>query len=138
MVRLKICDCHLTCKVAKKCLNVCERAEVVAWNKMIPFLPLLFCELSVSVKKNPDRKKNQSPNRISWWKQLNKASASFPANIHLFKVNSRSTRQRCEICSKLTVKTPERRLWRRSCVFIVSFEHISYLFLVFLLLVLSK
>ena len=29
--------------------------------------------------------------------------------------------------------TPERRYWRRSGVFIVNFEHISHLFLVFLL-----
>ena len=34
---------------------------------------------------------------------------SFPANIYLFKVNNRNTRKRCEICSKLTIKTPERR-----------------------------
>ena len=33
----------------------------------------------------------------------------FPANIYLFKVSNRNTRKRCEICSKLTVKTPERR-----------------------------
>ena len=32
-----------------------------------------------------------------------------PANIYLFKVNNRNTRTRCEICSKLTIKTPERR-----------------------------
>ena len=32
-----------------------------------------------------------------------------PANIHLFKVNNRNTRTRCEICSKLAIKTPERR-----------------------------
>ena len=56
-MRLKICDSHLTCKVANKCLNVRERVEVVEWNKMVPSLPLLSCELSVSVKKNPDRKK---------------------------------------------------------------------------------
>ena len=47
-----------------------------------------------------------------------------PANIYLFKVNNRNTGKRCEICSKLTIKTPERRHWRRSCVFIVNFEHI--------------
>ena len=46
------------CKVANKCLNVRERVEVVEWNKMVPSLPLLSCELSVSVKENPDRKKN--------------------------------------------------------------------------------
>ena len=35
------------------------------------------------------------------------------ANIYLFNVNNRSTRKRCEICSKLTIKIPERRpsLW---------------------------
>ena len=35
-----------------------------------------------------------------------------------------------EICSKLIIKTSERRHWRRSGVFIVNFEHISH-FLVF-------
>ena len=40
-------------------------------------------------------------------------------------------------CSKLTIKTPERRQWCRSVVFIVNFEHISNLFLVFLLLTLN-
>ena len=31
-----------------------------------------------------------------------------PAGIYMFKVNNRHTRTRCEICSKLTIKTPER------------------------------
>ena len=62
----------------------------------------------------------------------------YPANIYLFKVNNRNIRKRYDICSKLTIKTPERRHWRRSGVFIVNFEHISYLFLMFLLLTLSK
>ena len=88
-----------------------------------------------------------------------------PAGIYLLKVNNRNTRTRCEICSKLTIKTPERRFqcslliplktsenqrfsdifrgikrehWkRRSGVFIVIFEHISHLVLVFLLLTLN-
>ena len=30
-----------------------------------------------------------------------------PMGIHLLKVNNRNTRTRCEICSKLTIKTPE-------------------------------
>ena len=63
---------------------------------------------------------------------------SFPAGIYLLKVNNRNTRTRCEICSKLTINTPERRHWRRSGVFIVNFEHISHLVLVFLLLTLNK
>ena len=32
-----------------------------------------------------------------------------PAGNCMFKVNNRNTRTRCEICSKLTIKTPERR-----------------------------
>ena len=35
---------------------------------------------------------------------------------------------------KLTIKAPERRQRRLSGVFIINFEHISHLFLLFLLL----
>ena len=35
----------------------------------------------------------------------------YPAGIYLLKVNNRNTRTRFEICSKLTIKTPERRHW---------------------------
>ena len=45
-------------------------------------------------------------------------------NIYLFIVNNNSTRKRCEICSRLTIKSPQRR----SNVFLVNFEHISYHF----------
>ena len=65
------------------------------------------------------------------WRHTNKCSiysARFnPVGIYLLKVNNRNTRTRCEICSKLTIKTPERRQLRRSSVFIVNFEHISHL-----------
>ena len=62
----------------------------------------------------------------------------YSANIYLFKVNNRNTRKRCEIFSKFTIKTPERRQRLRSGVFIVNFENISHIFLVFLLLTLNK
>ena len=38
----------------------------------------------------------------------------------MFKVNDRNTRAKCEICSKLTKKIPERR----HSVSIVNFEHV--------------
>ena len=56
----------------------------------------------------------------------------------MFKANNRNTRTRCENCTKLTIKTPKRRQWRRSGVFIVNFEHISHLPIMFLLLTLSS
>ena len=61
-----------------------------------------------------------------------------PASIFLVKVNNRNTRTRCEICSKLTIKIPERCHCRRSGDFVVNFEHFSDLDLVFLLLTLIR
>ena len=57
----------------------------------------------------------------------------YPVGIYLLKINNRNTSARCEICSKLTIKIPGRR----SGIFIVKFEHISHLVLVFLLLTLN-
>ena len=39
-----------------------------------------------------------------------------PAGNYLLKVNNRNTRTRCEICSKLTIKIPER------CTGVINFE----------------
>ena len=97
---------------------------------------------------------NQIPRKVSYWENLlqfrmmlNKTSAHLYTldiniyaiknsltNNHLFIVNNSFTRKRCEICLKSTIKTPE---WRFT-VFVVYFEHISYLFRVFLLLTLNK
>ena len=61
-----------------------------------------------------------------------------PASIYMVKVNNGNTRTRCEICSELTIKAPELSQWRRSGIYIVNFEHISHLGLVFLLLTLNR
>ena len=45
-----------------------------------------------------------------------------PANIYLSKVISRNTKNRSEICSKLTIKTPERPLYSVSTV---DFEKVN-------------
>ena len=56
---------------------------------------------------------------------------SNPSGNYMFKFINRNTRTRCEICSKLTIKIPDG-------IFIVNFEHISHLVLVFLLLTFSR
>ena len=45
----------------------------------------------------------------------------------MFKVNNSNTRIRCEICSNLTIKTPERRSSVTPCsvVSIVNFEQVN-------------
>ena len=55
-----------------------------------------------------------------------------PGGIYRLKVNNRNTRTRCEICLKLTIKTPERRQWRHQ-----SDANNSRLVLVFLLITLN-
>ena len=58
---------------------------------------------------------------------------------YMFKVKNRNTRKSCQICLKLTIKTPERPHWRGPFdVFIVNFGDISHLVLVFLLLTLNR
>ena len=57
--------------------------------------------------------------------------------MYLFKVNN-ITLEKDATYIQLTIKTPERCQWRRSGIFIVNFEHISHIFLVFLLLTLKK
>ena len=62
-----------------------------------------------------------------------------PANIYLFKVNNGNTRTKCEICSKLTIKTLGQRKRHRCGVFIIDFEQISHIvWLMFSLLTLNK
>ena len=53
---------------------------------------------------------------------------NYPTNIYLLKLYNRNTRKKCEICSKLTIKTPKRSQWRCSGLLTVNFEHISHLF----------
>ena len=60
------------------------------------------------------------------------------ATIYLLKVNNKKNKKSCETCSKLTVKIQTRNNWHRSGVFIVNFEYISSLFLVFSLLTLTR
>ena len=41
-----------------------------------------------------------------------------PAGMYMSKVNKRNTRTRCEICSKLIIKTKERRHWHIGVVLV--------------------
>ena len=36
-------------------------------------------------------------------------SSGYPAHIYLFEINNKNNRIKFEICSNLTIKTPERR-----------------------------
>ena len=49
----------------------------------------------------------------------------YPASNHFFKLSNTKTWKSCEISSKFTIETPERRQRRRSGVFVVDFDQIS-------------
>ena len=105
-------------------LQHCVRSEGEFLNKLLNIL-IIFCHwLSQIYKKK------------KWKVKLHWSSASISAGNYMLKVNNRINTTRWEICSKLTIKIPKRRQWRRSGNFI-NFEHISYLVVVFLLLTLS-
>ena len=110
----------------------------IMWKIIIVFFFLINPTLMRNMKRvgcNAWHKKNCIDNFLY---HFHKIFICFPAGSYMLKVNNRKTRTRCEICSKLTIKTPERHHWRSSGVFIVSFEHISHLLLMFLLLTLSR
>ena len=52
----------------------------------------------------------------------------FPVGVYVLKVNNRSTKTRCEICSKLTINTKTTPMASYfttfSSVSIVNFEHV--------------
>ena len=63
---------------------------------------------------------------------------SYQENIYLFEFNNnRNTSKTYEICSKVTLKIPERRQLRRSSAFNANLKHIWQLFLMFLFSTLS-
>ena len=43
----------------------------------------------------------QNLRKLSW--------VNYPVGNYMFEVNNENTRTRCEICSKLIIKTPKRR-----------------------------
>ena len=53
-------------------------------------------------------------------------SKYYPAEIYFFEANKRKTTTMCEICSKLTITTPDQSQWCRSGIFILNFELISH------------
>ena len=86
-------------------------------------------------------------NALKYWEDLLEtvemmyalySAKNCPAGIYLFKISNRNTGTMCKICLKLTIKTAERRQWRRSAVFIVNFKQIYHIVPVFLLLTLNK
>ena len=72
------------------------------------------------VKENSDRKRKETTKKKLFCESLYN-QGNIPVQSH-----NRNTSKRCELCSKLTVKTPERREWRRCGVFLRNFKQVSF------------
>ena len=117
-------------------VNSCRRLYIYVISNICYFLSFLSTSKhnlksqGVSVAFKGWRKRALALNRLMTF--------DFPAFNCMFKVNNRNTRSRSEICSDVTMKTPERcqchRQWRRSVAFIVIFQHVTHLVLVLFLL----
>ena len=94
---------------------------------------ICFLKLKHIIKRNKDvsfDEDDQSSSLLKPWQVVICCYYfEYPAAIYLLNFNNRNSRARCEICSELTIKTPEQRHWCRSGVFIVNFEHIWLLVL---------
>ena len=130
--------------------NACTRVSfnkdaglksATSWKKRLQHrcFPVNFAKFSrpTSLQKTP-RRLLETKRERNGYQSAGHGKYINPAGIYLFQVNNRNTWPRCEICVKLTAKTAERHQWRRSGVFMVYFEHISHLVLLFLLLTLSR
>ena len=99
--------------------------KIFSQNTKCDLLYLGFCAISLIRKHNQRVRMNLTFNNFN----------TFLVGINMFKVNKENTGTRCEICSKLTIKTPEK------CQFAISIfkcEHILQLVLVLLKLTLNK
>ena len=58
------------------------------------------------------KRRHDNVGKTMHWKlyaEYNLRQVDNRSNIYLFKVDNRNTRKRCEICSKLKIKTLEQR-----------------------------
>ena len=63
-----------------------------------------------------------------YMKGLNPTRRHYQAGNYMLKINNRNTRARCEICSKITIKTPELCQWRHSGCIDFSFKNMLHMF----------
>ena len=103
--------------------------SIKSW-KMIEWISLTLC---ITTNVGHDSRSLQ-PRLYSYKQKFFSRLSSTSASKYMLKVINRNAIKRYVICSKLTIHTPERRQWYRSGVFSVTFEHISHLFFVFLVL----
>ena len=141
---------HVLYQLSKLASNRCETGTVKLTDKANNFLPnintwntTLICSTCSELTSKSTRTRgafrtqslvNSKPPAIfakcftfNVWQGSNTPlrTKAVQVNIYLFKLNKRNTWKRCEICSKLKIKTPERRQ-RRSGVFI----HCKFLILI--------
>ena len=105
-------------KSRKSWWNIVNPAQVCyfkgRWRKYFFVVKTIFCKFNLYISSAFKLTKF-----ILCWKCF---TQHFPKTLPAF-IRSKSTRrhQNIEICSKLIIKSPERRQWRRSSVVIVNF-----------------
>ena len=103
-------------RILSECGKIRTRKNSIFWHFSRSVTVHFHLCLNVNLEKN------------NWWFFVI-IFAVYLAKVSLLKLNNRKTRKRCEICTKLTIKTPKRRHWRRSSDFVVNiwtyFTHFS-------------
>ena len=76
-----------------------NQSPLFEYETILNFLVSLYAPYSLANSKLKSKVSVQYIKVLSTW---------IPAGDYMFKVKNRNNRTRCEICSKLTIKTPER------------------------------
>ena len=99
-------------------LSVCSKRlflKKVENSHLDPFWELFFKphDTITSCKENqkiststPEIKQTNRKTEVEYFTEPSRRGSNI-ANIYLFKVNNRNSRKKCEICSKLTIKTTD-------------------------------
>ena len=119
--------------LAKPSYQIFSKSCFWLWNQ---HMALKFCKFSVFLKLCL----NGTRLSITYYRLPSIWAFDIQASIYLSKLNNRSTRKRCEICSKLTtIKTPERTYFKRSSgASIVDFKNVSCVYVSWVLRATTK
>ena len=103
--------------------------EYIIFKTFYTDIAILNTLKAVETKMISGGKQREHWEKIDWFGTHSvQHSSCYPTNIYFFKINNRNAIKKCEICSKVTIKTPEQHQRRHSVVFIVNFQDIAHLF----------
>ena len=104
---------HLISASGIGCFHILQ-LHLFALQGFIKMKSFFWYMITISILACTDSLADCIKNNMIWQFFIEDSRDVFPTNVYLFIA------KRCEICSKLTIKTPERSQWQQFCI---TFRH---------------